>query len=202
MYKESVTAAKHTGATDSLFYQETLTRLDNSMIQRIQTVYLLIVAILSVVMMFLPVGSFVGADYSVPPVEFTNLAVVAADGTANYAPWALFVLLVAIAVISAVTIFLYKKRMLQIRLTVFNCVLLVGYYATLITFVFMLKGDCRYVPSWIVCLPFVPAFRVARTELARYPCDRKRRNVGQGLRTFALIRFLVGFYSRTLKNII
>lgn len=155
MYKESVTAAKHTGATDSLFYQETLTRLDNSMIQRIQTVYLLIVAILSVVMMFLPVGSFVGADYSVPPIEFTNLAVVAVDGTANYAPWALFVLLVAIAVISAVTIFLYKKRMLQIRLTVFNCVLLVGYYATLITFVFMLKGDCRYVPSWTVCLPFV-----------------------------------------------
>lgn len=125
------------------------------MIQRIQTVYLLIVAVLSVVMMFLPVGSFVGADYSVPPVEFTNLAVITADGTADYAPWALFVLLVAITVIAAITIFLYKKRMLQIRLTVFNCVLLVGYYATLITFVFMLKGDCRYVPSWSVCLPFV-----------------------------------------------
>ena len=41
------------------------------MIQRIQTVYLLVVAILMVVMMSLPVGSFVAADYTA--TVFNNL---------------------------------------------------------------------------------------------------------------------------------
>lgn len=126
------------------------------MIQRIQTVYLLIVAILAVVMMSLSVGSFVPADYNVPATELTNLAVVAADGTADYAPWALFALLVVIAAVSLITVFFYRKRMLQIRLTLFNIILLVGYYVTMITFVFMLKGEgCSFVPSWTVCLPAV-----------------------------------------------
>ena len=39
------------------------------MIQRIQTVYLLVVAILMVVMMSLPVGSFVAADYTAIRME-------------------------------------------------------------------------------------------------------------------------------------
>ena len=58
-------------------------------------------------------------------------------------------------VISLITIFLYKKRMVQIRFTLFNIILAVGYYATLVTFVFMLKGESTFVPSWVVCLPFV-----------------------------------------------
>ncbi len=125
------------------------------MIQRIQTVYLLLVAILMVVMMSFPVGSFVSADYSIPATEFTNLAVVSADGVSDYAPWALFAILTVAAVISLVTIFLYRKRMLQIRLTLFNSILLIGYYVTLVVFVFKLKGDCRFIPSWTVCLPLI-----------------------------------------------
>lgn len=125
------------------------------MIQRIQTVYLLLVAILMVVMMSFPVGSFVSADYSIPATEFTNLAVVSADGVSDYAPWALFAILTVTAVISLVTIFLYRKRMLQIRLTLFNSILLIGYYVTLVVFVFKLKGDCRFIPSWTVCLPLI-----------------------------------------------
>ena len=45
--------------------------------------------------------------------------------------------------------------MVQIRFTLFNIILAVGYYATLVTFVFMLKGESTFVPSWVVCLPFV-----------------------------------------------
>lgn len=126
------------------------------MIQRIQTIYLLIVAIFSVVMMSFPVGSFVPAEYNIPSTELTNLALVAADGTSDYAPWALFALLIVIAVVSLVIIFLYKKRMLQIRLSLFNIILLIGYYLTLGVFIFMLKGEnCTFVPSWTVCLPLI-----------------------------------------------
>ena len=53
------------------------------MIQRIQTVYLLIVAIFMVLMMSFSVGHFY-TETSVS--DMTNLAVIAPDGTMNYAP--------------------------------------------------------------------------------------------------------------------
>ena len=90
------------------------------MIQRIQSVYLLVVAILSVIVISNPIGSFVGTDNSI--TEFTNLSLVAQDGTENYKPWALFALQIISAVISLVTIFMYRKRMLQIRFTLFNII--------------------------------------------------------------------------------
>ena len=123
------------------------------MIQRIQSVYLLIVAILSVIVISNPVGSFIGTDNSI--TEFTNLSLISQDGTESYEPWDLFAIQMISAIISLITIFLYKKRMVQIRFTLFNIILAVGYYATLVTFVFMLKGESTFVPSWVVCLPFV-----------------------------------------------
>lgn len=123
------------------------------MIQRIQSVYLLIVAILSVIVMSNPIGSFIAADNSI--VEFTNLSLIDQSGVEDYKPWALFAILMISAIISLITIFLYRKRMLQIRLTLFNIILAIGYYVTLVTFVFMLKGESTFVPSWMVCLPFV-----------------------------------------------
>ena len=123
------------------------------MIQRIQSVYLLIVAILSVIVMSNPIGSFIAADNSI--VEFTNLSLIDQSGVEDYKPWALFAILMISAIISLITIFLYRKRMLQIRLTLFKIILAIGYYVTLVTFVFMLKGESTFVPSWMVCLPFV-----------------------------------------------
>ena len=89
------------------------------MIQRIQTVYLLIVAILMVVMMSASVGSFY-TDKNI--CEMTNLSYMLPDGNVNYTPWALFAVLTVVAVVALVTIFLYRKRMLQIRLTIFNTI--------------------------------------------------------------------------------
>jgi ABC-type branched-subunit amino acid transport system permease subunit len=124
------------------------------MIQRIQSVYLLVVTILLVVCLCTPVGSYIAADYSVS--EFTNLSITSPDGVKDYAPWALFAILSVAALLAVVTIFLFKNRMLQIRLTIFSTILLVGYYATLITFIFMLKGENNtYSASWTVCLPAV-----------------------------------------------
>lgn len=123
------------------------------MIQRIQTVYLLVVAILAIVVISLPVGSFITPDSAI--LEMSNLSINGADGTVNYDPWALFAIQMLSAVLALGTIFLYKKRMLQIRLCIFNIILLVGYYATLAIFVYMLKETNNFVPAWNVCLPFV-----------------------------------------------
>ena len=123
------------------------------MIQRIQTVYLLIVAVFMVLMMSFPVGNFyTKTDLS----EMTSLAVIRTDGTADYTPWALFAIEMVIGVLSVVTIFLYKKRVRQMRLALFSMIVLIGYYVTLGTFVWgVLKEYGSFAPSWTICLPLI-----------------------------------------------
>jgi len=45
--------------------------------------------------------------------------------------------------------------MLQIRLTIFSSVVLIGYYLALVAYIFMLAEDTSFTPSWTICLPFV-----------------------------------------------
>ena len=66
----------------------------------------------------------------------------------------LFVILLVVAALSFVTIFLFKKRMLQIRLTIFSSVVLIGYYLALVAYLFMLAEDTTFSASWTICLPF------------------------------------------------
>ena len=123
------------------------------MIQRIQSVYLLVVSILMIVCMCNPVGSIIAGTQDIS--EFGNLFITLPDGTKDYAPWALFVILLVVAVLAFGTIFLFKKRMLQIRLTIFSTVVLIGYYLALVAYIFMLAEDTSFTPSWTICLPFV-----------------------------------------------
>ena len=123
------------------------------MIQRIQSIYLLVVTILTIVCMCSPVGSIIANTNEIS--EFGNLFITIPDGTKDYAPWALFVILLVVAILSFGTIFLFKKRILQIRLTIFNSVMLIGYYLALIAYIFMLAEDTSFTPSWTICLPLI-----------------------------------------------
>ena len=123
------------------------------MIQRIQSVYLLAVTILMIICMCTPVGSIIAGTQEIS--EFGNLFITLPDGTKDFAPWALFVILLVVAILSFGTIFLFKKRMLQIRLTIFSSVVLIGYYLALVAYIFMLAEDTSFTPSWTVCLPLV-----------------------------------------------
>lgn len=123
------------------------------MIQRIQTLYLLAVTILMIVCMCNPVGSIIASTNEIS--EFGNLSITLPDGTKDYATWALFAILMVVAILSFTTIFLFKKRMLQIRLTIFSSVVLIGYYLALVAYIFMLAENTTFTPSWLICLPFV-----------------------------------------------
>ena len=123
------------------------------MIQRIQSVYLLAVTSLMIICMCSPVGSIIAGTQEIS--EFGNLFITLPDGTKDFAPWALFVILLVVAILSFGTIFLFKKRMLQIRLTIFSSVVLIGYYMALVAYIFMLAEEASFSPSWTICLPFV-----------------------------------------------
>ena len=123
------------------------------MIQRIQSVYLLVVTILMIICMCNPVGSIVASTNEIS--EFGNLFIILPDGTKDYSTWALFIIRLIVAGLSLGTIFLFKKRMLQIRLAIFSIVMMVGYYLALLAYIFLLAEDTTFSASWTVCLPLV-----------------------------------------------
>lgn len=93
------------------------------MIQRIQTLYLLIAAALTAVTLFVPLAWFAG-----DAGQFTLRAFALTDSAGANVQSTLYmgVLLLAACVLPAVTIFLYKRRLLQIRLCAVGLVLLLG----------------------------------------------------------------------------
>ena len=99
------------------------------MIQRIQTLYLLLVVILGTLLCIFS------------PVEF--LLPEATDYVSLHAldKWPLAVMSIAIPLLALVTIGMYKRRLLQVRLNIMNVVLCLGYYALLALYVaYIVKG--------------------------------------------------------------
>ena len=152
------------------------------MIQRIQSVYLLVVTVLLVVAMCLPAGHVIAAD-GVNTLAFKPLGVTLADGGFQ-STWGLFGLLLLSAIVAFGTIFLFRNRMLQVRMTIFNSVLLIGYYVVFGVFWYVLKGRLDvtgFQVGWALCLPAVCiilnylAFRaIYRDEVMVKAADRLR----------------------------
>ena len=151
------------------------------MIQRIQSVYLLLVAILLGVTAFSTVGTFVIDN--VTPCAFKPLGVTMADGGFQSA-WGLFGILLLAAIDALCTIFLFRNRMLQVRMTVFGSVLLIGFYIAFGVFFYSLNEGLEatgFRVGWALCLPLVClilnylAFRaIYRDEVMVRAADRLR----------------------------
>lgn len=109
------------------------------MLQRIQTVYLLIIVALMVAMLFLPLALLQAGDqfYS---FDATGISTIAAQPELVYPTWGLFALTAVISILALVTIFLFRKRILQIRLCIFNAILMLGFYGLFGFFVWVLDG--------------------------------------------------------------
>ena len=99
------------------------------MIQRIQTLYLLLVVVLGTLLcVFSPV------QFLLPEgIEYVSLY--AMD------KWPMAVMTMAVPVLALVTIFLFKRRLLQARLNIMNVILCLGYYALLALYTaYVVKG--------------------------------------------------------------
>lgn len=91
------------------------------MIQRIQTLYLLIAAALMTVAVFSPLAVF-----NVGAAEYTLSSFSLAGEGGSFATLLLGILLAVSALLPLATLFLYKRRQLQIRLCAVELVLLIG----------------------------------------------------------------------------
>lgn len=94
------------------------------MLQRIQTVFLLLAAAAMLVATVTPLATFL---YNADKAVFEAMGVYLA-GEVTDSTWGLFVIGAATSALALITVFLYNSRMLQVRLTVFNILLMVGFY--------------------------------------------------------------------------
>lgn len=99
------------------------------MIQRIQTLYLLMVVILGTLLCFFS------------PVQFLMPETTDYISLLAFDKWPLAVMSVAIPLLALVNIFLFKHRLLQARVNIMNVILCLGYYALIALYVaYVVKG--------------------------------------------------------------
>ncbi|MDH6357696.1 DUF4293 domain-containing protein [Parabacteroides sp. PF5-9] len=118
------------------------------MLQRIQTIYLLIIVALTTITLFLPLAVISEGDQFYT-FDATGLSTSVGEKELLFPTWGLFGLTAIIALIALATIFLYKKRVLQIRLCVFNAILMLGYYGLFAFFAWRITGQMEE-PSFMV----------------------------------------------------
>ena len=105
------------------------------MLQRIQTIYLLIIVALTIATLFMPLAT-VSMDDAFFSFDASGLNTMTTPSQLVYPTWALMALTAVITLIACISIFLYKNRMLQIRFCVFNAILLLGFYGLFAFFLF------------------------------------------------------------------
>lgn len=100
------------------------------MIQRIQTLYLLLVVIVTTVTFFSPFAGLQNAEQAaIYEMSYRGLFEMNTSGDIRLANiWTLTALMAIVPLISLITVFLFKKRLLQIRLIISNIILMAGFY--------------------------------------------------------------------------
>ncbi|MDR1406708.1 MAG: DUF4293 domain-containing protein [Tannerella sp.] len=104
------------------------------MIQRIQTVYLLIVTGLALASLFMPLAVVQSGDVFYA-FDASGMSTMTAPVELVYPAWALMALTGIISLLALVTVFFYKKRILQIRFCIFNAILMIAFYGLFAFFV-------------------------------------------------------------------
>lgn len=104
------------------------------MIQRIQTLYLLAISVLMALTLVLPIAQFMGDGYTFNLYAF---GLKTAQGEMAQPTVYMAILLILAAVLPFITIFLFKRRLLQIRLVAANAVLVVGGFGFMLIYYFL-----------------------------------------------------------------
>lgn len=129
------------------------------MIQRIQTIYLLVAVVLSVICMFLPLGEFsvdgltVAREYNLWLLHVDN----AATHHFTFATSPMFAVLLLSSALSCYAIFAFRNRVAQARFCLFGALLIVGWYVLYAVYSRVLGSfDGRMAEfslSWAAVLP-------------------------------------------------
>ncbi len=108
------------------------------MIQRVQTIYMFLVAVLTVLIFAMPLASFMADGQA---VDLTALGIKSADGKTIVSSLHMTVLISLAAVLPLVNIFLFKKRWVQIRLCLVQMILQLGVIVYFVFYIINLNSS-------------------------------------------------------------
>lgn len=91
-----------------------------------------------VILLFLPLAIVQSGD-QLFTFDVTGIRSMGVHSELVYPLWGLFALAAIIALLALATIFFFKKRILQIRLCMFNAILMIGFYGLFVFFWYDLK---------------------------------------------------------------
>lgn len=136
------------------------------MIQRIQTIYLLLVVALGILLVCVPVVSLMTMEDAALQ-RMWELSALGLDEVTENADmltpvalngwWGLTIASLLIPVLALVDIFLFKNRLLQARLNIFTVMLCLGWYGVLAIMIWFAKmnlGIEWHILPW-ACIPLV-----------------------------------------------
>lgn len=170
------------------------------MIQRIQTIYLLIVVALGITLCFEPILTFesvpqegihrawtLGASGFTETTDLSQTPELVVEPVSLRGVWGLLLATILIPLLALVDIFLYKKRILQARLNIFLALLCLGYFGIMGIYIWFAKmnlgveGLVWHITPWmaipVVCfiLTVMATRRILRDEALVRAADRLRR---------------------------
>jgi hypothetical protein len=131
------------------------------MIQRIQSVFLLAASLLFFFLLYYPIAEIVTAEQELIVMNFLRFeAVNPSAGFESFDILPLTILLFTIMLLGIITIFLYKKRTMQMRFCMFNILLMFGlvgliYYYSKIAPMGVEREES--IILWPVVVPFISA---------------------------------------------
>ena len=162
------------------------------MIQRIQTVYLLLIVALGITLFFMPVLQLVtpeeAEELRIYELGASGLTLITNEDcqpeVCLQGLWGLLLTTALIPALALVDIFLYRKRLLQARLNIFLALLCLGYYGVLAIYIWQAKlalGVEWHLIPWasipLICfvLTLMATRRILKDEALVRAADRLRR---------------------------
>lgn len=135
------------------------------MIQRKQTLYLIISVILAVICLCLPIGYFI-SETMIPDHALYNLWQTTAEGTHDFSKGALFALLLATCPISVAAIFMYNNRKRQRQLCLINMLCIILWY-TLYIYTGFIADNGNSIQFRVTAIAAFPAASFILNIMAR-----------------------------------
>ena len=128
------------------------------MIQRKQTVFLFLGALISLICLCLPLGYYMDMTNHAlgQQNELYNLWIANADGGHDFSVCPLALVRFIAMDMAVYDIFLFKNRIVQSKICMFNILLIIGWYAVLALYTFVLNVDMgSFKPGFAIILPAV-----------------------------------------------
>lgn len=137
------------------------------MIQRIQTLYMLIAMILAMTCLCLPIGTFIPNEIREPVVMY-NLGMLSGTATHefDFSTCVMLIILLAACSLTLMTVFMYKNRRRQAMMCGVAIVMLVVWYVLYVVFG-ITKSDAFNARFSIRMAAALPAVSLILTVLAR-----------------------------------